>query len=494
MTDLAAVLGALGAVGVLASGRRAVLLGGIVALAAAEVVLAHAGGLHFSAKLIAAAIVGLAVVAALAALLLRARWLVIPLCAVAAPFRLPLDFGSNHRFFVAVAHGGQLGRLLPLYVVLAVATLALVWDVLRGRSPRALAPALALPAAAFLAFASLSVTWTIDAGSGRNLLEYFLLPFAVLVAVAGRAPFPERLPRLLGTIAVALASLFAAVGIVEEATHRLIFYSHNLEVANTYTSFFRVTSLFRDPSLYGRHVVLGIAVLVVCLWLRRIALVPAAALIALMWVGLYFSYSQSSYVALFVVVLAATLVAGDPRTRRVALAAAVVVALAGVGIAAAKVAHSSVRKATSDRSRRITLTAKVFAHHPLAGVGLGGQPRASQKLATRFGPLQNFVSHTTPLTVAAELGVVGILLYLAILAGAARALDAVRRRHQALGLSLAAVFLALFVHSLAYSGFFEDPITWLVLGIAAAYLAVPPPVVEPMPRAATEPREAVPAR
>jgi hypothetical protein len=494
MTDLAAVLGALGAVGVLASGRRAVLLGGIVALAAAEVVLAHAGGLHFSAKLIAAAIVGLAVVAALAALLLRARWLVIPLCAVAAPFRLPLDFGSNHRFFVAVAHGGQLGRLLPLYVVLAVATLALVWDVLRGRSPRALAPALALPAAAFLAFASLSVTWTIDAGSGRNLLEYFLLPFAVLVAVAGRAPFPERLPRLLGTIAVALASLFAAVGIVEEATHRLIFYSHNLEVANTYTSFFRVTSLFRDPSLYGRHVVLGIAVLVVCLWLRRIALVPAAALIALMWVGLYFSYSQSSYVALFVVVLAATLVAGDPRTRRVALAAAVVVALAGVGIAAAKVAHSSVRKATSDRSRRITLTAKVFAHHPLAGVGLGGQPRASQKLATRFGPLQNFVSHTTPLTVAAELGVVGILLYLAILAGAARALDAVRRRHQALGLSLAAVFLALFVHSLAYSGFFEDPITWLVLGIAAAYLAVPPLVVEPMPLAATEPREAVPAR
>ena len=129
------------------------------------------------------------------------------------------------------------------------------------------------------------------------------------------------------------------------------------------------------------------------------------------------------------------------------------------------------RKATSDRSRRVELTAKAFAHHPLAGVGIGGQPRASQKLATRFGPLQNFVSHTTPLTVAAELGIVGFVLYLAVLGGTARALDAVRRRHQALGLSLAAVFLALFVHSLAYSGFFEDPITWFVLAVAAAFLS-----------------------
>src|SRR5439155_10067016 len=342
-------------------------------------------------------------------------------------------------------------------------------------------------------FASLSLLWTEDVGSGRSLLEYFLLPFAVLVAVAGRAPFTERLPRFLGVIAVGLASLFAVVGIVEGPTHRLIFYAHNLQVSNTYTSYFRVTSLFRDPSLYGRHVVLGIAVLVVCLWLRKIDIVPAAALLALLWAGLYFSYSQSSYAALFVVVLAVTIVVGDRRGRQVAMIAAGTVAVVAVGIAAAKVAHTSVRKATSDRSRRISLTAEVFAHHPLAGVGIGGQPRATQKQASHFGPLQNFVSHTTPLTVAAELGIAGLLLYVAILAGAARALDAVRRRHQALGLSLAAVFLALFVHSLAYSGFFEDPITWLVLGIAAAFRELPR--AQPPPASTvTESREAVPAR
>jgi hypothetical protein len=493
MTDLAAVLGALGAVSVLIASRRGVLLGGLVLVAAAEVALAHAGGLHLSAKLAAAAVVGFLVLAALAALLLRRFWLVTPLVLVAAPFRLPVDFGSSHRLYVAVAHGGQLGRLLPLYGVLAVAALATAWTALRSGRVVAIRREIAVPAAAFLAFASLSLLWTEDVGSARNLLEYFLLPFAVLVAVVARAPFPRRLPRLLGIISIVLASLFAIVGLVEAATHRLIFYAHNLQVSNTYTSFFRVTSLFRDPSLYGRHVVLGMAVLLVCLWLRKLDVIPAAVLLALLFAGLYFSYSQSSYAALFVVILAITLVAGDGRARRVALVAAVAVALVGAGIAAAKVAHSSVRKATSDRSRRIELTAKVFVHHPLAGVGLGSQPRASQKLATRFGPLQNFVSHTTPLTVAAELGVVGFLAYVAILAGAARALDAVRRREQALGLSLGAVFLALFVHSLAYSGFFEDPITWLVLGIAAAALAAsrpPTPTVTEVPR----PREPVPAR
>jgi hypothetical protein len=455
-------------------------------------VLAHAGGLHLSAKLLAAAVFGFVVLAALAALLLRRFWLVTPLVLVAAPFRLPVDFGSNHRFYVAIAHGGQLGRLLPLYAVLAVAALATAWRALRGTPVPAIRRDVAVPAAAFLAFASLSLLWSKDVGSGRSLLEYFLLPFAILVVVVARAPFPELLPRVLGVLSMALATLFAVVGLVEAATHRLIFYAHNLQVSNTYTSFFRVTSLFRDPSLYGRHVVLGIAVVIVCMWLRKLDVVPAAALIAILFAGLYFSYSQSSYAALFVVVLAVTLVAGDRRARRVALVAAVAVALVGTGIAAARVVHSSVRKATSDRSRRIELTAKVFAHHPLAGVGLGAQPRASQKLATHYGPLQNFVSHTTPLTVLAELGIVGFLAYVAILAGTARAIDAVRRRHQALGLSLAAVFLALFVHSLAYSGFFEDPITWLVLGIAATSIA--PGRVEASPAEARPAREPVEAR
>src|SRR5256886_13362459 len=138
MTTGAAILGALGAVAVLIAGRRVVLLGGLVALAAAELLLARAGGLNLSTKLVAAGIAGFVVLVGLAALLRRARWLVIPLAAVAAPFRLPLDFGSEHRYYVAIAHGGQLGRLLPLYLVLGVAALALAWDALLGNPVRSL--------------------------------------------------------------------------------------------------------------------------------------------------------------------------------------------------------------------------------------------------------------------------------------------------------------------------------------------------------------------
>jgi hypothetical protein len=59
------------------------------------------------------------------------------------------------------------------------------------------------------------------------------------------------------------------------------------------------------------------------------------------------------------------------------------------------------------------------------------------------------------------------------LTGAHRAFLCVARRTLPTrgDLLAAAVFLALVVHSLSYSGFFEDPMTWLALGLAASALA-----------------------
>src|SRR5204863_8812967 len=127
------------------------------------------------------------------------------------------------------------------------------------------------------------------------------------------------------------------------------------------------------------------------------------------------------------------LAAGERRARRMAVVVAVAVALVAVGIAGAKVGHTSVRKATSDRSRRVELTAKAFAHHPLAGVGLGGQPRASQKLATRFGPLQNFVSNPTPRTVRPGSATAGFPPKAGSSSAPAKVTRAVRPDHMARG-------------------------------------------------------------
>jgi hypothetical protein len=108
------------------------------------------------------------------------------------------------------------------------------------------------------------------------------------------------------------------------------------------------------------------------------------------------------------------------------------------------------------------------------GVGIGGQPRASRRLAGSSRPTPNFVSHTTPLTVLAELGAVGLVLYAWLLAGGVRLMLRVRRVNEPLGLALLVSLLGLFVHALFYSGFLEDPLTWLVIGLAAAWCSQQP--------------------
>jgi O-antigen ligase len=148
-----------------------------------------------------------------------------------------------------------------------------------------------------------------------------------------------------------------------------------------------------------------------------------------------------------------------------------VAVLAAIAVAAVQVIDGkSLNKITSDRTERVEDTLRVVREQPLVGVGVAGQPRASRELARSRRTAANFVSHTTPLTVAAELGLIGFALYAWLLVGGGRSIAAVRRHDNALGLALGAAFLGLFVHALFYSGFLEDPLTWLVLGVAAGSL------------------------
>jgi putative inorganic carbon (HCO3(-)) transporter len=265
-----------------------------------------------------------------------------------------------------------------------------------------------------------------------------------------------------------------------------------VERANAYTTYFRVTSLFKDPSIFGRHVVIAIAVLLVALWLGRIGFWLGTALIAFLWAGLFFSYSQSSFVALFAVGVAISYALGGAALRRVLMVGAAVCVLAGAAFVAATAVNDSARQATSGRTRLARVTWVVFTNHPLVGVGIGGQPQASRDEAKTQLSAKRDRSHTTPLTVAAELGLLGLVVYVALLAGATRLLFLLTRVNRALGLGAAAVFLTLLVHSLFYAGFFEDPIVWGVIALAAwALVAVPqrspvrrsPRVVEPATRA-----------
>src|SRR5215207_3573980 len=362
LAEVAGIVGAGGAALAVLAGRRASLLAGFGLLAFAEALLAVSiAGTDVLDKAASPAAVGagaggLVVVALAAAVFVRFPLLTIPALVVAAPFRPPVDFDREYRLFFALAEGGRLGRLIPLYAVLTAS------------------------AAAFLAFASLSLLWSRDIEVGAKLLAFFLLPFVALVAIVARADLAPWLPRALAVIAIGLASVFAAVGLWQQATKELLFYEPELEVANAYPPFFRVTSLFTDPSLYGRHVVLGFAVLLVLLWAGKIGVAIAAPLMVLLFAGLYFSYSQSSMAALFVVTAAVTIVAGDRLARRAVLVATAVAVLVAAGFVGVQARDQSIRALTSGRWQRAELTIDVAREQPLIGVGLGAQPKVSREL------------------------------------------------------------------------------------------------------------------
>jgi O-antigen ligase len=176
--------------------------------------------------------------------------------------------------------------------------------------------------------------------------------------------------------------------------------------------------------------------------------------------------------AAFVAAVATTLVAGDRLARRVvAVFGAVSIVLASV-LVLSHANGASTRQVTSDRSRLVDVTWTVIRHHPIVGVGVGGQPRASRDEAAESSTIPSRDrSHTTPLTVAAELGVLGAAAYVLFVAAAAKLLLTAARRRLELGVGLGAVFLVLLIHSFFYAGFFEDPLTWGSLAVAAAALA-----------------------
>src|SRR5207247_10929271 len=85
----------------------------------------------------------------------------------------------------------------------------------------------------------------------------FCLPFGVLAVCLARLPWDRRWLVALGVQLVAMAVAFAAIGVYQWAT-RDVFWNPKVIVGNVYAPFFRVNSVFYDPSVYGRFLVVAI--------------------------------------------------------------------------------------------------------------------------------------------------------------------------------------------------------------------------------------------
>jgi hypothetical protein len=254
---------------------------------------------------------------------------------------------------------------------------------------------------------------------------------------------------------------------------RDVFWNPKVVVGNAYAPFYRVNSIFWDPSIYGRFLVLAIIACLGIVLTRppvRESLAAAAA-IAVVWVGLLLSFSQSSFAALLAAVLGAATFAWGRRALVPLAAAAVLLVL--VGFSAPSVRdelRKDLNRATSGRSNLVGNGVRIAAAHPLDGVGLGGFRRAyAQRTGLRGAEPRKAASHSTPVTVAAEGGLPGFLLYAWLLVAALvvplrRASGSFAGR---VSLIVGLALMAIAVHSLFYDAFFEDPTTWGLFGLAS---------------------------
>ncbi len=213
---------------------------------------------------------------------------------------------------------------------------------------------------------------------------------------------------------------------------------------------------------------------------------PLIALLVLMWAGLFFSYSQSSFAALLVVTLWLAFATGGRRdAHRSRIAGTWPPCSSGVGYVAVQLIDGkTLNRITSDRTERVEDTLRVVEEKPLTGIGIGGQPSASRRLAHSERPTLHLRLAYHPADRGRGARGARVRAVRAAAGGGAWVIRQVRKRDEALGLALGASLLALFVHALSYSGFLEDPLTWLVLGVAAGSLAwsraheTPPPAAE----------------
>jgi O-antigen ligase len=448
-------------------------------------VLGAAVAPHRPLEIVGGVLAALAIGLGLAQLFRRWPWL-LPLMALACvPARVGVHVG-----------GSSSKLLLPLYVVILGAGILLAWDLVAGDERVRELRFAAVPLAAYLGWTGLSLAWSKDLSEGAVEVLAFYVPLTVLAIAIARLPWSELGLRALYAQLTLMGLAFAAFGFYQYET-RDIFQNPKVITANAYAPYFRVNSVFWDPSIYGRFLVIAIAPSLVLIMLgRRLGhSLAAAAAVAVMWLGLLISFSQSSFAALLVVVIGAAFVAW--RWRALIAVVLALVVLAGMSVAQPTIRRSiqhhttsGINSATSGRSNLVANGIRIAAHHPVLGVGVGGFKRAyADRVRLKGKDPKTAASHTTPVTVATETGLVGLALFVwlafALLRGAFAAPRSALRL--VCGLGLAAVL----VHSLFYNAFFEDPVTWGLVGLLMLASRVPARRAAPMPVPVDE-KEAVP--
>jgi putative inorganic carbon (hco3(-)) transporter len=448
------------------------------------------------------------------AMVMERRPAVLPLLSVAAlPFRIPIS-----------TSGTTSNLLVPLYFVVAAGAISMILQALRAPTPKR-APDPSVPESTLVprtARARAARTARLGVGDGQSKrgtagwverllalylvlyavqaiyspsfetalqnVVFFYVPFALLYVLLSQLDWTPRLLRLCFTLVVALALVFAGIGFVEYAT-KTIFLNSKLVVSNDLHTYFTVNSVFFDPDIFGRFLMLVMIGLAATLLFDRRPReqIGATLCLAVLWAGLLLTLSRSSQLALLLGL--GVIAAFRWQVRRAVVIAGTVVAIGAVAIAVTPTTfglNQGLNGASSGRANLVTRGLHMLSERPLWGYGSGSFEHEYQ-VQYHGNAATLSASHTIAVTIAAEQGLIGELVYLALVIVAIVVLARGTSSDPA-RVAIAAAFIALIFHTLLYADFLEDPLTWALLAVGTA-LARAASVARPKPTARERARD-----
>ena len=328
-------------------------------------------------------------------------------------------------------------------------------------------------------------------GSTPPLLDVALYPFVALMLMNLLLTPREQARAWTAFLASALG--VAVLGFVLYVTH-LTIWTPNPVVAH------RLNITFADPNITARFLTLGAAAAVILFatrhanrWLAIATALACAAVVPL-------TYSRSGLALLVLSLALAVAVAGlaAKQWRRALAVAACAIVLFGASVLATPdtrfraleaeatvaslvtgntvsvpgggaSAQSSTDVSALEDNRRYLIAAgvRMFEDHPLLGVGFGAY---QHRLATTYRhyipsnvPNPDVASHTAFITIAAELGAVGLLILFALLVLLAR--EAVLNRRIVYATTAATLIVPIILYSQFEGRFLEEPYLWLMLAL-----------------------------
>jgi len=420
------------------------------------------------------AVFAVGVLVAAAAVMYRRPGLLAPLAVLALPFRVPIESG-----------GTTANLLVPLYFVVAAAALAWIYGALRAEQTQdeeGWLPALGGTdlggwaerlLAAYVVLYAVQATYSTDFIKALQNMVFFYVPFALLYRLLRELPWTTRVLRVCLLATAALAVVFSFVGFYEYAT-KTILLNPKLVIQNDLHTYFTVNSFFFDPDIFGRYLAIVMILLAVDLIYNRPRREQSAVtvVLAILWACLVLTLSRSSLGALLVGM--AVLAALRWKPSRALVVAAVVVLIGALAVVASPRTfglNQGINGVSSGRGGLVSGGLSLFADRPVWGFGSGSfsteYVRHHRHTASSLSD-----SHTIAVTIAAEQGLIGEVVYAAFVLVAIAAL--VRRaRGDPVRSAIAAAFVALMFHTLLYADFLEDPTTWVLLAVGLALAHAP---------------------